>query len=84
MAFSDVTGRVAGLLLRLADSGTDVVDGYSHQDLASMVGCLRESLTATFDRLKQTGAVATGRRRVKITDRRKLEWVVRQRSGVQA
>ena len=82
MAFSDVTGRVAGLLLRLAGPDANTVEGYSHQDLASMVGCLRESLTVTLDRFKQSGAVGVGRKRIEITDRAQLEWVVRQRSGV--
>ena len=81
MAFNDLTGRVAGLLLRLADD-TGSLEGYTHQDLAAMVGCLRESFTATLDRFKQTGAVTTGRKHVQITDRAQLERVVSQRSGV--
>ena len=82
MAFSDVMGRVGALLLRLADEQTDVVEGYSHQDLAAMVACLRESMTVTLDRLKRTGAVEIGRKRVEIRDRSKLLRLVMQRSGV--
>ena len=82
MGFNDVTGRVAGLLLRLADRDTNVVEGYSHQELACMVGCLRESLTVTLDRFKGTEAVAIGRRRIELTDRAQLEQVVSQRSGI--
>ncbi|MDA1347376.1 MAG: Crp/Fnr family transcriptional regulator [Chloroflexi bacterium] len=80
MAFSDVTGRVAGLLLRLSDGITDVIEGYSHQDLAAMIGCLRESVTVTLDRFKESGAVAIGRKRIEITDRSQLESVVSQRA----
>ncbi len=80
MAFNDVTGRVAALLLRLADEETDEVVGYSHQDLAAMVGCLRESLTATLDGLKRTQAVAISRKKITITDRAQLEGVVTGRS----
>ena len=80
MAFYDVTGRVASLLLRLADEDTNVVEGYSHQDLAAMIGCLRESLTTTLDRFKRSNAVEIGRRRVEITDRSQLEQVISQRS----
>ena len=80
MAFSDVTGRVAGLLLRLVDDENSVV-GYSHQDLAEMVGCLRESLTVVLDRFKQTGAVNVGRKRIEIIERGQLLQVVKQRSG---
>lgn len=82
MAFSDFTGRVAGLLLRLADPDTGVVEGYSHQDMASMVGCLRESFTAVLDRFKSSGTVAVSRKRIEIVDRAKLERVLAQRSSV--
>jgi CRP-like cAMP-binding protein len=47
--------------------------------MAAMVGCLRESFTATLDRFKRTGALAIGRKRIEITDRAQLEWVVNQR-----
>ena len=80
MAFNDVAGRVASLLLQLADRESDIVEGYSHKDLAAMVGCLRESLTVTLDRFKSSDAVAIGRKRIEITDRTQLERVVKQRS----
>ena len=73
MAFNDVTGRVAGLLLRLSGEDANAVEGYSHQDLAAMVGCLRESVT-----------VAIGRKRIEITDRGQLENAVAQRAGTAA
>jgi len=81
MAFSDVTGRVADLLLRLSDGDDNVVEGYSHQDLAAMVGCLRESFTAVLDRFKGSGVLTTGRKRIEITDREQLQTVVSQRTG---
>lgn len=81
MAFNDVTGRVAGLLLLLDPESAGVVEGYSHQELADMVGCLRESLTATLDRFKRSGAVTIGRKRVEISDRSRLQRIVGQRSG---
>jgi CRP-like cAMP-binding protein len=82
MIFNDVTGRVAALLLNLADQHTNEIKGYSHQDLAAMVGCLRESFTTVLDRFKRSNAVATGRKRIQITDRAQLERIVLQRSGV--
>jgi len=80
MAFNDVTGRVAGLLMLLADDDTGIVEGYSHQALASMVGCLRESITLTLARFKGNGAVAIGRMRIEIVDRPQLQRIVSQRS----
>ena len=81
MAFNDLTGRVAGLLLRLVEDEAEVVEGYSHQDLAAMVGCLRESLTTILDRFKDSNAITIGRKRIAIRDRAQLESVVSQRSG---
>jgi CRP-like cAMP-binding protein len=83
MAFNDVTGSVAGLLLLLDTDGVGFVEGYSHQELADMVGCLRESLTATLDRFKCSGAVTVGRKRVDIRDR-SLQRIVVQRSGARS
>ena len=79
MAFSDVTGRIAGLLLRLSDD-RDVVTGYSHQELSAMIGCLRESLTVVLDRFKESGALSIGRKRVVILDRSQLDRVLQQRA----
>ena len=81
MAFNDVTGRVADLLLRLSDGDDNVVEGYSHQDLAAMVGCLRESLTLTLDRFKGNGLVVIGRKRIEIIDRPRIQRIVSERSG---
>ena len=84
MIFNHVTGRVASLLLHLSDRDTNVIKGYSHQDLAAMVGCLRESFTTVVNRFKNSKAMATGRKRIEITDRAQLERVVDQRSGTPA
>lgn len=84
MAFNDVKGRVAGLLLRLADPDEDLVEEYSHQELAAMVGCLRESITTPLNRFKENGVVEIGWKRIEITDRAGLERVVGQRSGWRA
>ena len=81
IAFNDLTGKVAGLLLQMADGETNIIDGYSHEDLAARVGCLRESFTAVLDRFKRGGAVTTGRKRIKVTDRAQLEGIVIQRTG---
>ena len=80
IAFNDLTGKVAGLLLQLA-GGDSNIDGYSHEDLAARVGCLRESFTAVLDRFKRSGAVTTGRKRIKVTDRAQIEGIINQRSG---
>jgi CRP-like cAMP-binding protein len=75
MIFNDVTTRAASLLLNLADADSNVIKEYSHRDLASMVGCLRESFTTALDRFKNDHAVATGRKRIEIIDRSHLEGI---------
>ena len=81
IAFNDLTGKVAGLLLQLADQETNLIEGYSHEDLAAHVGCLRESFTVVLDRFKRGGAVTTGRKRINITNRAQLQGIVNQRTG---
>jgi CRP/FNR family cyclic AMP-dependent transcriptional regulator len=73
-AFKGVAARLATLLVRLSGrEGADEVRGYSHQDLAEMIGSYRETVTATLDDFKGRDLVAVGRRHIQILDRRGLE-----------
>lgn len=74
LAFKGLAERLAGLLLRLAQQGgtPGEVAGYSHQDLADMLGVYRESVTTTLDVLKAEGAVAIERRRIRLLDVERL------------
>lgn len=65
-AFMGANERVASLLLRLAIHEKDdlVVAGYSHQDLAYMLGTYRETVTNALDHLKTEGLIEVGRKRV--------------------
>lgn len=76
VAFKSIPSRLASLLLRLADEqGSDTVKGYSHQDLAEMVGTYRETVTLTLNELKAKGLVEIGRKRLVLVDRAGLEQV---------
>lgn len=67
MAFTSVSARLANELLQLAtDSGK--VEGYSHQELADMVGSHRETITLTLNQFKQAGLLSTGRKCITILD----------------
>jgi CRP/FNR family transcriptional regulator, cyclic AMP receptor protein len=73
-AFKGVPARLATLLVRLSGrEGADEVRGYSHQDLAEMIGSYRETVTATLDDFKSRALVTVGRRHIQILDRRGLE-----------
>jgi CRP-like cAMP-binding protein len=76
IAFKSIPSRLASLLLRLADeadNGDDLVKGYTHQDLAEMLGTYRETITQTLNDFKGEGLVQIGRKRISIQDRDRLE-----------
>lgn len=76
VAFRSIPSRLASLLLRLADEQQgDLVGGYTHQDLAEMVGTYRETVTQTLNDFKAEGLVEIGRKRVMLVDREGLEQV---------
>lgn len=76
VAFKSIPSRLASLLLRLADEkDSNVVRGYTHQDLAEMVGTYRETVTQTLNDLKAEGLLEIGRKRVTLSDRDGLEQV---------
>ena len=73
-AFQGVPARLATLLVRLSGrEGADEERGYSHQDLAEMIGSYRETVTAALDDFKRRGLVSVGRRHIQILERRGLE-----------
>jgi CRP/FNR family transcriptional regulator, cyclic AMP receptor protein len=74
-AFKSVPARLAGALLRLADTSQDRTIHASHQELADMIAAYRETVTLTLDEFRDRGLVDLGRRSVLIVDRAALEHV---------
>lgn len=75
LATTSVTGRVASLLQRLGvDRSLCVGDvacqdiPLTHQDIADMVGCCRQSVSETLGELKRIGAITCGRNRLRVID----------------
>lgn len=69
LAFKPVPARLASLLLRLwEEGGRGPVTGLSHQDLAEMVGALRETATEVLNHFKAAGLVEIHRMRVGLLD----------------
>ena len=71
----DVTGRVARLLLELADdSGGDrITRRLTHHTIAQMVGSSRETVSRTMRDFVSRGRIAVSRREIRILDRASLE-----------
>jgi CRP/FNR family cyclic AMP-dependent transcriptional regulator len=71
----DVPARLATLILTLVDSEGLVTNEsyriptrYTHDQLASMIGCKRVAVTRAFSRLKEVGAVELKERRILVKD----------------
>ena len=71
LAFKGIPSRLAGVLLKLSDQS--LVKGFSHQDLAEMLGTYRETTTQILNDFKSQGWIAIGRKRIEILDRDALE-----------
>lgn len=70
-AFQPVTARVASLLTRIAGQGNQVT-GYSHQEMADILGVYRETVTNAIAELKQDGLIQVGRKRIALLDPQRL------------
>lgn len=66
-AFQPVTSRVASLLLRLS-AGRKEVTGYTHQEMADMLGVYRETVTNGIAELKGDKLIKVGRKRITLLD----------------
>jgi CRP/FNR family cyclic AMP-dependent transcriptional regulator len=71
----DVNGRVAQLLLELADeAGSDrITRRLTHHTIAQMIGSSRETVSRTMRELVDKGSITVSRREIQIRDRAALE-----------
>ena len=71
----DVTGRVARLLLELADEsgGERITRRLTHHTIAQMVGSSRETVSRTMRELVGKGHIAVSRREIQVRNRQALE-----------
>lgn len=74
LAFKSIPTRLAALLLKLAtdNGGADKVEGYTHQEMAEMLGTYRETTTQTLNEFKERGWIEIGRKKIDILDRAAL------------
>lgn len=79
LAFHDAPGRLSALLVRLAEAyGEPHADGrrlmlrFTHQDLASMIGATRETVTNVLIRFRDEGLIAVEERHIVVRDLHRL------------
>lgn len=79
LAFRDVPERLATLLVRLAEAyggprgeGRRLALRFTHQDLASMIGATRETVTNVLNRFRDEGLIAIEDRHIVIRDVERL------------
>jgi len=79
LAFLDVYGRVASRLLKLADRSvreaeeTEMEVGLTQEELATLVGATRRSVSKTLGAFQDQGLIKLGRGQITILDREGLE-----------
>ncbi len=83
LAFRNVPGRLAALLLRLAEEygephglGVRLSLRLSHQDLANMIGATRETVTAILNRFRNDGLITVEQHILVILDHEQLKVIV--------
>ncbi len=69
-AFKGAPARLAGALLRLAETTPDQEVNASHHELADMIAAYCEMVTLALDEFQTRGVVKLGRRSIEILDRR--------------
>jgi CRP-like cAMP-binding protein len=69
IARKGIPARLASLLLQVAsETGSDIIKGYTHQDLGEQIGTYRETTTQTLNAFKTDGLIDIGRKRITILD----------------
>jgi len=80
LAFKNVPARLAGLLLRLSaqNSGSPMIEGHTHQDMAEAIGAYRETVTQTLNDFKRQGLIEIERKAITILDCERLQRIADQ------
>lgn len=80
LAFKSLPARLAGLLIDMAQPQNEqlIVEGYTHQNLAEMLGTYRETTTQILNDFKSQGLIDIGRKQIAITDVDRLKQIQQQ------
>lgn len=76
LSFDQVISRLARLIIKQTDAGTNLLPLFTQQDLAAMVGTSRVVVNRSLKEMEDRGAVRLERRRIVVTDRAALQSLV--------
>lgn len=77
--FEDSAGKIASIILRMAEQDGKVIDGYSEcfylkqQDIADLLGCSRVTISRGLNKFKKEGLLDIKDNRIIILNKSKLE-----------
>ncbi|WP_040333444.1 Crp/Fnr family transcriptional regulator [Candidatus Magnetobacterium casense] len=75
MAFMDVQGRIASLLIKYSENGLVKIP-LTHQEIADMTGTSRVSVTRSIIKLRDKGLIETTGDRIRLSDIGKLQKLI--------
>lgn len=78
MAFKSVPARLASLLTCLAESQGGLIEGWTHQELADMVGTYRETATQVLNDFKVAGLIQIERKKIAVINGSRLEQIAEE------
>jgi CRP/FNR family cyclic AMP-dependent transcriptional regulator len=79
IAFRRMPARVARLLLQLLEEkDSHTLKGYTHQELADMLGTYRETTTQTLNEFKQQEIIQLGRKSIEVLDYDRLALIAEE------
>lgn len=68
IALRPVQARLASILLSQTTPDTNEVSGFTHADLADMIGAMRQTVTQTLATMQRDGLVEVGHKTVRVLD----------------
>jgi CRP/FNR family cyclic AMP-dependent transcriptional regulator len=76
LSFKHVIGRIAKILLQYADSGSQMGQRLTQQEMAAMAGTVREVVGRSLKVLEEEGAIKLDHHRIVINDREALKKII--------
>ena len=71
--YSPVAVRLASLLLANVESTSDELSDITHEEIGTMIGAVRQTVTETLAIMRKQGLIQTGHKRIRVIDRRGIE-----------